>query len=94
MAGDADGPRSAEPAASARQGLCGPETGKAVQNLPVRVSGCGARAALGRPDQGAAARVNAELGLLAERIARTGDEVAAGDLSRTGFQGDRVLAVS
>jgi fumarate hydratase, class II len=64
--------------------LWGPETGKAVENFPVS----GERVPvpvvrwLGRI-KAAAARVNAELGLLdaelAERIARAGDEVAAGE---------------
>src|ERR687896_696371 len=66
------------------QELWGPETGKAVENFPVS----GERVPvpvvrwLGRI-KAAAARVNAELGLLdaelAERIARAGDEVADGD---------------
>ncbi|HEV2873952.1 MAG TPA: class II fumarate hydratase [Thermoleophilaceae bacterium] len=64
--------------------LWGPETSKAVENFPVS----GERVPvpvvrwLGRI-KGAAARVNAELGLLdaelAERIARAGDEVANGE---------------
>jgi fumarate hydratase, class II len=64
--------------------LWGPETGKAVENFPVS----GERVPvpvvrwLGRI-KAAAARVNAELGLLdaelAERIARAGDEVANGE---------------
>src|SRR5918999_769752 len=67
-----------------RQELWGPETGKAVENFPVS----GERVPvpvvrwLGRI-KAAAARVNAELGLLdpelAERIARAGDEIAAGE---------------
>jgi fumarate hydratase class II len=67
-----------------QQELWGPETGKAIENFPVS----GERVPLpvvhwlGRI-KAAAARVNAELGLLdadvAERIARAGDEVAAGD---------------
>src|SRR5829696_5963281 len=67
-----------------QQQLRGPETGKAIENFPVS----GERVPLpvvhwlGRV-KAAAARVNAELGLLdaevAERIARAGDEVAAGD---------------
>src|SRR5918992_5623303 len=66
-----------------RQELWGPETGKAVENFPVS----GERVPvpvvrwLGRI-KAAAARVNAELGLLdpelAERIGRAGDEVAEG----------------
>ncbi|HEU0024128.1 MAG TPA: class II fumarate hydratase [Thermoleophilaceae bacterium] len=69
---------------AARQELWGLETTKAVENFPVS----GERVPvpvvrwLGRL-KAAAARVNAELGLLdpdlAERIARAGDEVAAGD---------------
>src|ERR687896_1575404 len=65
------------------QELWGPETGKAVENFPVS----GERVPvpvvrwLGRI-KAAAARVNAELGLLdaelADRIARAGDEVADG----------------
>src|SRR5919106_1000103 len=67
-----------------RQELWGPETGKAVENFPIS----GERVPvpvvrwLGRI-KAAAARVNAELGLLdaelAERIARAGDEVANGE---------------
>ena len=67
-----------------QQELWGPETSKAVENFPVS----GERVPvpvvhwLGRI-KAAAARVNAELGLLdadmAERIARAGDEVAAGE---------------
>ncbi len=67
-----------------RQELWGPETGKAVENFPVS----GERVPvpvvrwLGRI-KAAAARVNAELGLLdaelAERIARAGEEVANGE---------------
>ena len=73
----------AEPAASDPE-LWGSETGKAVENFPVS----GERVPvpvvrwLGRI-KAAAARVNAELGLLdadiAERIARAGDEVANGE---------------
>src|SRR3712207_1376964 len=67
-----------------QQELWGKETGKAIENFPVS----GERVPvpvvrwLGRI-KAAAARVNAELGLLdaevAERIARAGDEVANGD---------------
>jgi len=67
-----------------QQELWGPETIKAVENFPVS----GERVPvpvvhwLGRI-KASAARVNAELGLLdadvAERIARAGDEVAAGE---------------
>ena len=67
-----------------RQELWGPETIKAVENFPVsgeRVPTPVVRW-LGRI-KASAARVNAELGLLdadvAERIARAGDEVAAGE---------------
>jgi fumarate hydratase class II len=64
--------------------LWGPETGKAVENFPVSGERVPAPVVrwLGRI-KAAAARVNAELGLLdaelAERIARAGDEVAAGE---------------
>jgi fumarate hydratase class II len=67
-----------------RQELWGPETAKAIENFPVS----GERVPvpvvrwLGRI-KAAAARVNAELGLLdpdvAERIARAGDEIANGE---------------
>jgi fumarate hydratase class II len=67
-----------------QQELWGPETGKAIENFPVS----GERVPLpvvhwlGRI-KAAAARVNAELGLLdedlADRIARAGDEVAEGE---------------
>ncbi len=67
-----------------RQELWGPETSKAVENFPVS----GERVPvpvvrwLGRV-KAEAARVNGELGLLdpdvAERVARAGDEVAAGE---------------
>src|SRR5918998_4998116 len=67
-----------------QQELWGPETSKAIENFPVS----GERVPipvirwLGRI-KAAAARVNAELGLLdadiAERVASAGDEVAAGD---------------
>src|SRR5919206_1344528 len=67
-----------------REELWGTETGKAVENFPVS----GERVPvpvvrwLGRI-KAAAARVNAELGLLeqdvAERIAAAGDEIAAGE---------------
>jgi fumarate hydratase class II len=66
-----------------QQELWGPETGKAVDNFPVSGERVPAPVVrwLGRI-KAAAARVNAELGLLdaesAERIARAGDEVAAG----------------
>src|ERR671916_2098619 len=64
--------------------LWGPETTKAVENFPVSGQPMPAPVVrwLGRI-KAAAARVNAELGLLdpelAERIARAGDEVAAGE---------------
>jgi fumarate hydratase class II len=64
--------------------LWGPETGKAVENFPVSGERVPAPVVrwLGRI-KAAAARVNAELGLLdpdlAERIARAGDEVAEGE---------------
>jgi fumarate hydratase, class II len=64
--------------------LWGPETGKAVENFPVSGERVPAPVVrwLGRI-KAAAARVNAELGLLdpdlAERIARAGDEVANGE---------------
>ncbi|HEV3376177.1 MAG TPA: class II fumarate hydratase [Thermoleophilaceae bacterium] len=67
-----------------KQELWGPETGKAVENFPVSGERVPAPVVrwLGRI-KAAAARVNAELGLLdaelAERIARAGDEVAAGE---------------
>src|ERR687894_734665 len=67
-----------------RQELWGPETGKAVENFPVSGEQVPAPVVhwLGRI-KAAAARVNAELGLLdadvAERIARAGDEVAGGE---------------
>jgi fumarate hydratase class II len=66
------------------QELWGPETGKAVENFPVSGERVPAPVVrwLGRI-KAAAARVNAELGLLdaeiAERIARAGDEVANGE---------------
>src|ERR671918_1561942 len=70
--------------ATAERELWGPETAKAIENFPVsgeRVPTPVVRW-LGRI-KAEAARVNAELGLLdddiAERIARAGDEVAAGD---------------
>ena len=84
MTGDADGARPAEPAASARQELWGPETSKAVEGFPVSGERVPAPVLrwLGRI-KAAAARVNAALGLLdarlPERIARAGDEVAAGN---------------
>jgi fumarate hydratase, class II len=85
MAVKGDGAPPAEPAASAkRQELWGPETGKAVENFPVSGEPLPAPVVrwLGRI-KAAAARVNAELGLLdaelAERIARAGDEVANGE---------------
>jgi fumarate hydratase, class II len=67
-----------------QQELWGPETLKAVENFPVSGERLPAPVVhwLGRI-KAAAARVNAELGLLdrelAERIARAGDEVAAGE---------------
>jgi fumarate hydratase class II len=67
-----------------RQELWGPETSKAVANFPVSGERVPAPVVrwLGRI-KAAAARVNAELGLLdvelAERIARAGDEVASGE---------------
>jgi fumarate hydratase, class II len=73
----------AEPAASAHQ-LWGSETSKAVENFPVSGEQVPTPVVrwLGRI-KAAAARVNAELGLLdadvAERIARAADEVANGE---------------
>src|SRR3954468_7325490 len=67
-----------------QQELWGKETAKAVENFPVSGERVPAPVVhwLGRI-KAAAARVNAELGLLdsdlAERIARAGDEVAAGE---------------
>src|SRR5919109_966103 len=67
-----------------RQELWGTETSKAVENFPVSGEQVPAPVVhwLGRI-KAAAARVNAELGLLdpdiAERIAHAGDEVAAGE---------------
>jgi fumarate hydratase, class II len=67
-----------------KEELWGPETGKAVENFPVSGERVPAPVVrwLGRI-KAAAARVNAELGLLdpdlAERIARAGDEVANGE---------------
>jgi fumarate hydratase class II len=67
-----------------QQELWGPETSKAVVNFPVSGERVPAPVVhwLGRI-KASAARVNSELGLLdadmAERIARAGDEVAAGD---------------
>ncbi len=67
-----------------QQELWGPETSKAVENFPVSGEHVPAPVVrwLGRI-KAAAARVNGELGLLdaelAERIARAGDEVAAGE---------------
>jgi fumarate hydratase class II len=66
------------------QELWGPETSKAVENFPVSGEPVPAPVVrwLGRI-KAAAARVNAELGLLdsdvAERVARAGDEVANGE---------------
>src|SRR4029450_8070165 len=66
------------------QELWGPETGKAIDNFTVSGERVPAPVVhwLGRI-KAAAARVNAELGLLdaelAERIARAGDEVAGGE---------------
>src|SRR3954465_10792763 len=68
-----------------RQELWGPETRKAIDNFPVSGEPIPAPVArwLGRI-KAAAARVNAELGLLdpevAERIAAAADRVAAGEL--------------
>src|SRR2546426_9857184 len=68
-----------------RQELWGPETNKAVANFPVSGEPIPPSVArwLGRI-KAAAARVNAELGLLdeekAQRIAEAGDRVAAGEL--------------
>ncbi|MGH2803354.1 MAG: lyase family protein, partial [Thermoleophilaceae bacterium] len=84
MATNRVGAPPAEPAASARPQLWGPETGKAVENFPVSGERVPAPVVrwLGRI-KAAAARVNGELGLLdadlAQRIARAGDEVAAGE---------------
>src|SRR5918999_6522574 len=67
-----------------RQELWGPETAKAVENFPVSGERVPAPVVrwLGRI-KAAAARTNAELGLLdadvADRIAAAGDEVADGD---------------
>jgi fumarate hydratase class II len=67
-----------------QQELWGPETSKAVENFPVSGERVPAPVVhwLGRI-KAAAARVNADLGLLdpdiAERIARAGDEVASGE---------------
>jgi fumarate hydratase, class II len=67
-----------------QQELWGPETGKAIENFPVSGERVPAPVVhwLGRI-KAAAARVNAELGLLdpevGERIARAGDEVASGE---------------
>ena len=64
--------------------LYGPETRKAIANFPVSGRGIPVRLVhwLGRI-KAAAARVNADLGLLdrdlAERIARAGDAVARGE---------------
>jgi fumarate hydratase class II len=68
-----------------RQELWGPETRKAIDNFPVSGEPIPAPVArwLGRI-KAAAARVNAELGLLdeekAERIAAAGDRIASGEL--------------
>src|ERR671918_410677 len=68
-----------------RQELWGMETGKAIENFPVSGERLPAPVVrwLGRI-KGAAARVNAELGLLdpdvAERVAAAADRVAAGEL--------------
>jgi fumarate hydratase, class II len=68
-----------------RQELWGPETRKAIENFPISGEPIPTAVArwLGRI-KAAAARVNAELGLLdpdkAERIAAAGDRVAAGEL--------------
>jgi fumarate hydratase, class II len=67
-----------------QQELWGPETAKAIDNFPVSGEPVPAPVVhwLGKI-KAAAARVNAELGLLdadiAERVARAGDEVAAGE---------------
>jgi fumarate hydratase class II len=67
-----------------QQELWGPETGKAIENFKVSGEPVPAPVVhwLGRI-KAAAARVNAELGVLdadiAERVARAGDEVAAGE---------------
>jgi fumarate hydratase class II len=67
-----------------QQELWGPETSKAIENFPVSGERVPAPVVhwLGRI-KAAAARVNAELGLLdpelAERVARAGDEVGAGE---------------
>jgi fumarate hydratase, class II len=72
-----------QPATTPREELWGMETSKAVENFPVSGQRVPAPVVrwLGRI-KAAAARVNAELGLLdedlAERIARAGDEVAGG----------------
>ena len=69
----------------ARAQLWGGETAKAIDNFPVSGEPIPAAVArwLGRI-KAAAARVNAELGLLdagkAERIAAAGDRIAAGEL--------------
>src|SRR5207237_7068400 len=71
--------------AEERQELWGGETTKAIANFPVSGEPIPAPVArwLGRI-KGAAARVNAELGLLdedkAERIAAAADRIAAGEL--------------
>src|SRR5919201_2027894 len=71
--------------AEAQQELWGAETRKAIENFPVSGQPIPAPVArwLGRI-KAAAARVNAELGLLdedkAERIAAAGDSIAAGEL--------------
>src|ERR671925_2078018 len=68
-----------------RRELWGPETQKAIENFPVSGEPIPASVArwLGRI-KAAAARVNAELGLLdgekAERIAAAGERIAAGEL--------------
>jgi fumarate hydratase, class II len=67
-----------------QEGLWGPETAKAIDNFPVSGERVPAPVVhwLGRI-KAAAARVNAELGLLdsdiSERVARAADEVAAGE---------------
>ena len=72
-------------AATEKRELWGAETTKAVENFPVSGEPIPAPVArwLGRI-KAAAARVNAELGLLdadkAERIAAAGDRIAAGEL--------------
>jgi len=76
--------RATKETMAVQQQLWGPETSKAIENFPVSGERVPAPVVrwLGRI-KAAAARVNGELGLLdaelAERIARAGDEVAAGE---------------